>query len=77
MEILSTLNASIQDLLGPLGPIILAGSLGLIMVALTIVIMLRQPEGPMDKLKRVASGKASHGDQCEKLRQGGAQPATG
>jgi len=71
MEILSTLNASIQDLLGPLGPIILAGSLGLIMVALTIVMMLRQPEDPMDKLKRVASGKAGHGDQREKLRQGG------
>jgi len=43
METLSTINLAILDLLGPIGPIILAGALGLIMVALTVVMMLRQP----------------------------------
>lgn len=46
MELLSTINVAIQDMLGPLGPIIIAGALGLIMVALTVVMILRQPEDP-------------------------------
>ncbi len=71
MEILSTINLAIQDLLGPIGPIILAGALGLIMVALTVVMMLRQPEDPMEKLKRAASGKTDDNQHREKLRQGG------
>jgi tight adherence protein C len=33
--------------------------------------MLRQPEDPMEKLKRTASGKPQNGDKREKLRQGG------
>ena len=44
MELLSTINVAIQDMLGPLGPIIIAGALGLIMVALTVVMMLRHPK---------------------------------
>ena len=71
MELLSTINAAIQDMLGPLGPIIIAGALGLIMVALTVVMMLRQPKDPMEKLKRAASGKVDDGKQREQLRQGG------
>jgi tight adherence protein C len=71
MEILTTINVAIQEMLGPLGPIIIAGALGLTKVALTVVMMLRQPEDPMDKLKRVASGQSTAGDQRENLRQGG------
>jgi len=71
METLSTINLAILDLLGPIGPIILAGALGLIMVALTVVMMLRQPEDPMEKLKRAASGKTEDNQHREKLRQGG------
>jgi tight adherence protein C len=71
MEIFSTINEAVHNVLGPLGPIIIAGALGLIMVALTIVMMLRQPEDPMEKLKRTDSGKPQNGDKREKLRQGG------
>lgn len=71
MDILNSFNTAIQDMLGPLGPIILAGALGLIMVALTVVMMLRQPEDPMEKLKRSANGRPEKGDRREKLRQGG------
>lgn len=71
MEILNSFNAALQDMLGPLGPIILAGTLGLVIVALTVVMMLRQPEDPMEKLKRTASGKQSLDEPREKLRQGG------
>ncbi|MEO9650628.1 MAG: type II secretion system F family protein [Roseobacter sp.] len=69
MELLTSFNALLIEHLGPLGPMILLGSLGVIMVALTLVIMLAQPEDPMAKLKRQVqdpSGKAP----TEQLRQG-------
>lgn len=71
MELLNTFSTTILDMLGPLGPIILAGALGLIIIALTVVMMLRQPEDPMDKLKRTASSLSNGGEQHEKLRQSG------
>ncbi len=52
MDLLSTINGAIVELLGPLGPIILLGAIGVIMVTLTVVMMMSQPEDPMAKLKR-------------------------
>ena len=46
--------ALIEEYLGPLGPIILAGVLGLVMIVLVIIMMLREPEDPLTKLKRAA-----------------------
>ena len=61
MESLSQIEAAISGVLGPMGLIIIAGVLGLMLVAVTVVMMLRQPEDPLDKLKKSAnrSGKAS------------------
>ena len=47
MEMINTLNDIIVEYLGPLGPMILLGTLGLVIVALTISLMLSQPEDPM------------------------------
>ena len=52
MEFISTINETIIEYLGPLGPMILLGTVGLIMVILTVSIMLSQPEDPMTKLKK-------------------------
>lgn len=60
----------LTDILGPFGPIIIAGVLGVVLIILTVMMMLRQPEDPMAKLKRTASGANPH-DTREKLRQGG------
>ena len=69
MEMISSLNEIIVEYLGPLGPMILLGTLGLVIVALTISIMLSQPEDPMSKLKK--SVQAPTSDEPEKnLRQG-------
>ncbi|MFK7763205.1 MAG: type II secretion system F family protein [Roseobacter sp.] len=69
MELLSNLNAKIVDLMGPLGPIVLLGSIGVIMVVLTVVLMMAQPEDPMAKLKRELDDPK--GEQPTKqLRQG-------
>ncbi|MEO9683726.1 MAG: type II secretion system F family protein [Tateyamaria sp.] len=60
----------ITDILGPLGPIVIAGVLGLMMVVIVIVMMMRQPEDPLDKLKKNRHAAASNGPQKERLRQG-------
>lgn len=48
--------APITNVLGPLGPIIIAGVLGLMMVLTVIILMLKQPEDPLKKLQRTAKG---------------------
>ena len=49
---------------------IIVGVLGAVMIVLTVILMLRQPEDPLDKLKRNATG-SGNGTPREKLRQGG------
>jgi tight adherence protein C len=69
MEILSSLNAVIVEFMGPLGPMILLGTLGLIMVVVTVSMILNQPEDPMDKLKKSVQAPTSENPQ-QRLRQG-------
>jgi tight adherence protein C len=58
----------INDILGPLGWIALLGVAGLMMVGMTIVFMLRQPEDPLAKLKRSESGVVER-PSSQRLRQ--------
>jgi len=68
MEFLNQLNDQINQALGPMGLIIIVGTLGVTLVAITLVLMLRQPEDPLTKLKRTST--APTGDSArEKLRQ--------
>ncbi|WP_299369246.1 type II secretion system F family protein [uncultured Tateyamaria sp.] len=60
----------ITDILGPLGPIILAGVLGVMMVVIVVIMIMRQPEDPLTKLKRSTHGNVSGAPQKERLRQG-------
>lgn len=69
MEILSSLNAVIVEFMGPLGPMILLGTLGLIMVVVTVSMILNQPEDPMEKLKKSVQAPTSENPQ-QRLRQG-------
>ncbi len=64
------INSKLTELLGPLGLIIIVGALGLALVAITIIMMLRQPEDPLNKLKRVAQGRPAGSDRA-KLRETG------
>jgi tight adherence protein C len=59
----------IIDILGPIGPIIILGVLGLMMVVTVIILMLRQPEDPLAKLKN-SQRTNTGGSQKERLRQG-------
>lgn len=60
----------ITELLGPLGPIIIAGVLGVMMIAGVAIMMLRQPEDPLTKLKRTSGSTSVSGSHRETLRQG-------
>ncbi|MFT6091450.1 type II secretion system F family protein [Sulfitobacter sp.] len=60
---------SIDNMIGPLGWIVLLGVMGLMMIGLTIFMILRQPEDPLAKLKRTQSTAASSGSAQHRLRQ--------
>ena len=59
MDFLTQINEQIGAILGPMGLIIIVGVLGLALVAITVVMMLKQPEDPLSKLKRVSSSSNS------------------
>ncbi|MEM9577127.1 MAG: type II secretion system F family protein [Pseudomonadota bacterium] len=69
MEFLNSINALMVDYLGPLGPMIVLGTLGVVMVVITISLMLSQPEDPMTKLKRQVQ-EPNAKEPEKRLRQG-------
>lgn len=67
MEFLSTINTILTDNLGPFGPLIVVGVLGLMLIGVTVPLMLSQKSDPLEKLKR--SNRASNTEKAgEKLR---------
>ena len=71
MEFLYSLSEKITDLLGPLGPIIILGFLGLVLIIITVSMMLSQPEDPMAKLKKqIQNPNATANTPQQQLRQG-------
>ena len=47
-------NALLTEQLGPFGPLIAVGFLGLLLVAITLPVLLRRQRDPLDKLKEAA-----------------------
>ncbi|MEX0282183.1 MAG: type II secretion system F family protein [Arenibacterium sp.] len=71
MEFLASINDILTGALGPFGPLIVVGTLGLFMILLVIPLILSQPEDPLKKLKRNAHNNTGAKPQKERLRQGG------
>ena len=71
MEFLAGINTFLTDALGPFGPLIIVGTLGIFMILLVVPLMLNQPEDPLKKLKRSANGETTKKPEKERLRQGG------
>jgi tight adherence protein C len=63
---MDTINAMLVNMLGPMGPLIAVGGLGLLLVVATLPMLLKKPEDPLDKLKRSATAQAREPKQ--KLR---------
>lgn len=68
MDVVTQMQEILTGTLGPFGPLIALGALGLFMVLLSLALLLNQPRDPMKKLKQ------THGDtepKKERLRQAG------
>lgn len=52
MEFLNNLNTTLTDALGPFGPLLAVGILGLFLILLTVPILLNKKEDPLDKLRK-------------------------
>lgn len=57
---------SFLDGLGPLGPVMLAGAVGLLMILFTLPILLKKEDDPLDRLKSSAANQQD--DKPENLR---------
>lgn len=73
---LNNINTMLTDAMGPLGPLLAVGMLGMVLMAVTLPIFLRKKPEPFDKVKdlRVATKPAAgptqtlrHGDKAAKL----------
>ena len=64
MDFINTIN----DILGPIGWIALLGVLGVMLIGVTVVMMMRQPQDPMLKLKRSQLEPSERPNQ-QRLRQ--------
>ena len=72
MDILTQINDFLTGSLGPFGPLIAVGMLGVIMVLVTVPMLLNQPEDPLKKLKKSANAAETKGKpKKERLRQAG------
>ena len=69
---LDTFNSFLTDSLGPFGPLIAVGVLGISLILLTLPALLRRQKDPLDKLREDARGAASRGAKGNKaaLRTG-------
>ncbi|MBS1300838.1 type II secretion system F family protein [Loktanella sp. SALINAS62] len=71
MNFLNTLNVMITDTLGPFGPIMLVGVLGVVMILATLPVLLKKEVDPLDRLKastqKTETLKA--GDMKQRLRE--------
>lgn len=64
------IQTMITDMLGPFGPLMVVGLLGVFLILLTLPILLKREVDPLDKLKagNIAQDKKKKGDKSEQLR---------
>jgi tight adherence protein C len=70
MEMLAVLDVMLTDMLGPMGPAIALGAVGLFFVLLTLPFLLKAQKDPLEKLKEeTAGGRPRRADGQAALRQ--------
>ena len=65
---MDALNTFLTDLLGPMGPLVAVGLLGVGMIVLTLPLFLAKQEDPLDKLRKTNKLQQSSAEVKEKLR---------
>lgn len=68
MEFITTLNASLVTSFGPLGPLLLLGGLGLVLIISVIPVLLKKPVEPFDKVKDLRKSFAAAATPGKELR---------
>ena len=71
MEFLQKISTMLTDQLGPFGPILAVGILGMFLMLLTLPILLRKRRDPMDRLKESTRQPTTESAKAMKLRTGG------
>ena len=65
---MQSIQTLLTDMFGPLGPLMAVGGLGLLLVLLTIPILLKRKEDPLDKLKKARNASQKSDSPDAKLR---------
>jgi len=71
MSIFTDISDTLTDTLGPFGPLILVGTLGVVLVLVTIPILIRQSRDPLDKLRKATVSGRPEGRNKQNLRTKG------
>lgn len=70
MDFITSIETALTDAMGPLGPLIAVGGLGLLLIALTLPVMLKKKVEPFDKLKSQRTSAAAPKGQTLRLASG-------
>jgi tight adherence protein C len=68
---LDTLNTVLTDNLGPFGPLLAVGILGLFLVLLTLPVLMKREVDPLDKIKAARTATSKTTEKAQKLRTDG------
>ncbi len=67
MEIVASINTFLTDLMGPFGPLMAVGGLGLLMIMLALPALLKKEKDPLDRLKAPVARDVGK-DKTDRLR---------
>ncbi len=68
MGFIDFINTTLTNILGPFGPLLAVGILGLFMILLTVPILMNKKEDPLDKLRKSNAANSKKGKENQ-LRQ--------
>ena len=68
MEFFNNAKLMIVDMLGPFGPVMLVGALGFMMILITLPVLMKKQDDPLDKLKANTRTVQKMPGKPEKLR---------
>ena len=66
MEYIEQIQTLITDTLGPYGPLMVVGFLGVFLVLITLPVLLRKEVDPLDRLKSSSPSDTGRGNKKEK-----------
>lgn len=65
---LAALNNTLTDLLGPMGPLLALGGIGIVLIVMALPAMLKREKDPLDRIRQQRLGKV---EDTQMLRRGG------